>query len=102
MTIGDILDKGDIGKTANFGINDHAALVEKMEAEKTFTEKLTEEQVANLAAYFVTLPSEIAMKLWTVMGEGDIDNTVALHQREVDGTPVSTFLVELLTGNTPE
>ena len=73
-----------------------------MEAEKTFTEKLTEEQVANLAAYFVTLPSEIAMKLWTVMGEGDIDNTVALHQSEVDGTPVSTFLVELLTGNTPE
>ena len=102
VTIGDILDKGDIGKTANFGINDHAALVEKMEAEKTFTEKLTEEQVANLAAYFVTLPSEIAMKLWTVMGEGDIDNTVALHQSEVDGTPVSTFLVELLTGNTPE
>ena len=102
VTVGDILDKGDIKKTADFGINDHAALVEKMEAEKIFEAKLTKEQVTNLGAYFVSLPSEIAMKLWTVMGEGDIDNTVALHQTEVKGTPVSSFLVELLTGKGTE
>jgi hypothetical protein len=38
------------------------------------------------------------MKLWTVMGEGNVDNTVALHQTEVNGVAVSSFLVELLTG----
>ena len=97
-----ILNDGQIEKTANFGINDHAALVEKMEAEKAFEDLLTETQVQNLAAYFVTVPSEIAMKLWTVMGEGNVDNTVALHQTEVDGVAVSSFLVELLTGQTPQ
>jgi hypothetical protein len=99
VTVAMILDEGQIEKTSNFGINDHAALVEKMEAEDVFKDALTEAQVANLAAYFVTVPSEIAMKLWTVMGEGNVDNTVALHQTEVNGTAVSSFLVELLTGN---
>ena len=98
VTVADILDNGNVEKTSNFGINDHAALVEKMEAEKVFVDPLTEAQVANLAAYFVTVPSEIAMKLWTVMGEGNVDNTVALHQTEVNGVAVSSFLVELLTG----
>ena len=100
VTVEMILEKGQIEKTAEFGINDHAALVEKMEASKVFQEPLPAEQVTNLAAYFVTVPSEIAMKLWTVMGEGNVDNTVALHQTEVDGTAVSSFLVELLTGQT--
>jgi len=98
VTVADILDNGNVEKTSNFGINDHAALVEKMEAEKVFVDPLTETQVTNLAAYFVTVPSEIAMKLWTVMGEGNVDNTVALHQTEVNGVAVSSFLVELLTG----
>ena len=99
VTVEMILEKGQIEKTAEFGINDHAALVEKMEASKVFEKPLPAEQVTNLAAYFVTVPSEIAMKLWTVMGEGNVENTVALHQTEVNGTAVSSFLVELLTGN---
>tara|TARA_R100001510_G_scaffold56932_1_gene63551 strand:+ start:198 stop:1265 length:1068 start_codon:yes stop_codon:yes gene_type:complete len=98
VTIEMILEKGQIEKTAEFGINDHAALVEKFEAAKVFETPLPPEQVTNLAAYFVTVPSEIAMKLWTVMGEGNVENTVALHQTEVNGTAVSSFLVELLTG----
>jgi len=98
VTIEMILEKGQIEKTTDFGINDHAALVEKMEAANIFEEPLPAEQVTNLAAYFVTVPSEIAMKLWTVMGEGNVQNTVALHQTEVNGTAVSSFLVELLTG----
>ena len=98
VTVANILDEGKIEKTAEFGINEHAALVEKMEAEEVFKAALTETQVKNLGAYFVSVPSEIAMKLWTVLGSGDVNNTVALHQTEVNGKPVSTFLVELLTG----
>mgnify|MGYP003116569224 FL=1 len=98
VTVANILDEGQIEKTAEFGINEHAALVEKMEAEEVFKAVLTETQVQNLGAYFVSVPSEIAMKIWTVLGEGNVDNTVALHQTEVNGTPVSNFLVELLTG----
>ena len=98
VTVEMILDEGQIEKTAEFGINDHSALVEKMEAAEVFKAELTEEQVGNLARYFLTLPSEVAMKLWTVLGNGELQNTVALHQAEVDGQSVSGYIVELLTG----
>ena len=100
VTIEDILDAGDLSKTAKWGINDHSAMIEKFEAAEVFKETLTEEQIANLAAYFVSLPSEVAMKLWTVLGDTDnIDNVVALHKAETaDGKRVSDHLVEILGG----
>jgi hypothetical protein len=101
VTIEDILDAGDLSKTAKWGINDHAAMIEKFEASNVFTETLTEDQVSNLANYFVSLPSEVAMKLWTVLGDTDnIDNVVALHKAEAaDGRRVSEHLVEILGGS---
>ena len=99
VTVEMILDDGKIEKTSDFGINEHSALVEKMEAVKSFKDRLTDGQVQNLADYFLTLPSEVAMKLWTVLGQGEIENTVALHQATgSDGTAVSAYIVELLTG----
>jgi hypothetical protein len=104
VTIEDILDNGEFDKVDKWGINDHAAMIEKFEAAKIFSETLTPEQVTNLAEYFVRLPSEIAMKLWTVLGDADhIDNVVALHKAETtDGRRVSDHLVEILGGNTDE
>ena len=61
VTIEDILDKGKIELTENFGINDHNALVEKMEAKEIFAAALSEERVNNLAKYFISLPSEVGM-----------------------------------------
>ena len=98
VTVEDILVNGELGKVAEFGINDHCALVEKMESTEVFKNQLPAEQINNLAAYFLTLPSEVAMKLWTVLGDGHIDNTVALHQSVVDGVPVAGHIVTLLTG----
>ena len=100
VTVENILDDGQIDRTKDFGINDHSALVEKMEATEVFKAELPTEQIANLGAYFLTLPSEVAMKLWTVLGNGELNNTVALHQCEVDGVAVSAYIVELLTGQT--
>ena len=99
VTVADILENGAIEKTAEFTINDHCAMVEKMEAVNAFATALPAEQIQNLGAYFLTLPSEVAMKLWTVLGNGELQNTVALHQCSVDGQPVSGYIVELLTGN---
>jgi hypothetical protein len=99
VTWQDVVVDGNIEKTAAFGINDHCALVEKFEAAEVFKTELPTDQLENVAAYFLTLPSEVAMKLWTVLGNGEIKNTVSLHQCEVDGVGVSAFLVELLTGN---
>ena len=89
-----VVVEGQIDKTAQFGINDHSALVEKMEASNVFADELPADQIGNVANYFLTLPSEVAMKLWTVMGNGELKNTIALHQ--TDG--VSGYIVELLTG----
>jgi len=81
VTPEDILANGNISLTEKFGINDHSALVEKMEAAGSFNDKLKKKELKNLAAYFKTLPSEVAMKLWyslTASG-GDIQNTISLH-----------------------
>ena len=102
VTIEDILVEGNIERTANFGINDHNALVEKMEAKDIFSQPLPVEQVGNLAKYFMTLPSEVGMKLWTVVGQGSNENVIALHGAAPDGNPISTHLVELMTGKTTE
>ena len=101
VTVEDIIIKGQVKKTKDFSINDHCALVEKMEAEKLFDTELPEKQIKNIGAYFLTLPSEVAMKLWTVMGAGgELKNTIALHGCTVRGKAVSAYIVTLLTGKT--
>ena len=99
VTIEMILNDGQVSKTSDFGINEHCALIEKMEASDTFAEELDGDSIQNLANYFVTLPSEAAMKLWTVLGKGDNANVIALHKSTAaDGTKVSARMVQMLTG----
>jgi len=99
VTIEMILDEGKIEKTSDFGVNEHCAIIEKMEASESFSEELAEDKVQNLANYFVTLPSEAAMKLWTVLGKGDNSNVIGLHKATAaDGTKVSARMVQMLTG----
>jgi MoxR-like ATPase len=103
VTIEDVIDDGNIDKTNTFDINEHNALIEKMEAKNIFGAKLEASQIQNLANYFVSLPSECAMKLWTVLGQGALENTTALHQsNSSDGHAISSHMVELLTGNATE
>ena len=99
VTVDDILIQGNFAKVADFGINDHTAIIDKFEAEETFHEELDQDRIDNLARYFVMLPSEVAMKLWTVMGKGDVNNTVKLHKSEVDGESVSKHFVRLINGS---
>jgi len=99
VTVEDILIKGDFSKVGDFGINDHTALIDKFEGAESFKKELPQDQVDNLARYFVMLPSEVAMKLWSVLGTGALNNTIKLHQSEVDGNSVSEFLVKILAGD---
>jgi hypothetical protein len=99
VTVEMVLDDGKVSKTKNFGINEHCALIEKMAAAQVFNPVLSENQVTNLATYFVSLPSEPAMKLWTVLGAGENSNVIALHKAEAtSGEKVASRIVELLTG----
>jgi midasin (ATPase involved in ribosome maturation) len=99
VTIEDILDYGNFTKVSDFGINDHTALIDKFEASDCFKSELDQDKVDNLARYFIMLPSEVAMKLWSVLGNGEINNTIKLHQSEVDGNSVSDYLVKILAGD---
>ena len=102
--IKDILVDGALEKVEDFAINEHTALVEKMEANATFKEPLPDEQIQNLAAYFLKLPSEVAMKLWTVMGQPDnnLTNTIRLHQAKVGEIVISSRMVEMLKADDSE
>ena len=102
VTIEDLLDNGEIDKTADWGINDHSAMIEKFSSSEVFVDDLSESQIQNLANYFVSVPSEVAMKLWTVLGESDnTNNVISLHKAETsEGKRVSDHLVEILGGST--
>ena len=106
VTIEEVLDDGNIDATSGFDLNDHCALIEKMEASDVFAEPMNEARVQNLANYSVRLPSEAFMKLWTVVGKTDVaecSNTTALHQAVADnGVKVSSYIVEILTGNSTD
>ena len=99
VTVEMILDDGQVDKTNNFNINEHCALIEKMEASEVFANELNDDQCKNLANYFVSLPSEAVMKLWKALGTGNVDNVTRFHKTEADnGETVGNKLVTILTG----
>jgi len=101
VTVEDVLVDGKVEKTADFSVIEHVALVDKMDAAEVFHAILPEEQVLNLANYFVTMPSEPAMKLWEVLGRQDCadDNVMALHgATSSSGVAVADHLTIMLTG----
>ena len=94
-----VVNDGQVEKTEAFDINEHSALVEKIEHAGILSERLSDERVTNLAAYFEKLPAEIAMKLWSAVGKGASsgddaevtkDNIVRFHSK------VQTSLMKLL------
>jgi len=97
VSVENLLDEGRMDMVEDFGINEHTAMIDKLEAAQVFEAELSEERVQNLADYIVMLPSEVAMKLWTLLGNGPLDNTVAVHRAESrGGKKVSAYLVEIL------
>jgi hypothetical protein len=67
VTIEDILIDGKIEKTKDFGLVDHVALIEKMDAAEIFTEAIENFVIVNLVSYFDALPAEARMKLFTTL-----------------------------------
>jgi len=97
VTISDILDKG---KCPDVDMNQHCALIDKMGASDRFKNTLNESELTNLADYFIFLPSEAAMKLWTMVGQANQDNAISFHAtRSHDDRAVGNYLVEILTGD---
>jgi len=80
VTVDQLLNGERVEALAAFSLNEHCALIEKVEAEETCKTELNDDQIGNLANYFTTLPSEAAMKLWGVISQGGVqDNVVKFH-----------------------
>lgn len=67
VTVEDILIHGKVEKTKDFGLVDHVALIDKMEAAGHFNTNLDIALIENLASYFDTIPSEAQMRLFTTL-----------------------------------
>tara|TARA_R110001592_G_scaffold212612_3_gene465031 strand:- start:487 stop:1545 length:1059 start_codon:yes stop_codon:yes gene_type:complete len=101
VTVEDVLNNKAVEMTKDFGVNEHNAMVEKLEGSEILKEKLSDEHIQALTNYFVTLPSEVAMKFWQAIGRLNQDNAISLHKStSSDGIKISAFMVEMLTGKT--
>lgn len=79
-------------------INAHMALSEKFSSEEIFEQELTDEQIKNFAEYFVIAPSEVAMVLWSVIGNSSRINEYMpkFHgSRLSDGNTVAHHTVKM-------
>ena len=95
VTVDQLLAGDRVEALEAFSLNEHCALIEKIAAEKTCQRNLNELEVGHLANYFITLPSEAAMKLWGVISEGGIqDNVVQFHG--ANSGAVGTHLSKIL------
>ena len=95
VTVEQLLNGSREEQLASFGLNDHCAMIEKIDAEGVFKSEVPAEGIKNVANYFVTLPSEAAMKLWGVISSaGCQENVLNFHQAEDD--KVSNHLSKIL------
>ena len=80
VTVDQLLKGERVEALEAFSLNEHCAMIEKVEAEEICNKELSGEEIGHLANYFVTLPSEAAMKLWGVISTGGIQqNVVSFH-----------------------
>ena len=98
VNVSDIIDDGNFELIKDFANNDHLALIEKMKAVDLFSEPMSKNQLQNLAEYFVSLPSEIAMTIWTHIGKAKCSQNIAgFHGTTTkDGTKVNMHIVSLM------
>ena len=102
VTIEDILDAGKLDKTKDFGLVDHVALIEKMDAAGVFTASIPNSRLINLVNYFDTLPSEARVKLFTTLTAANsqisAENGSNFHKELANQGKVEAF-IKLLGGN---
>jgi len=101
VTPDDILVHGKVEKTSDFGLVDHVALIEKIDASGVFNTKMEESKMSNLVRYFDALPAEARMKLFTTLTKANnqvsADNGSNFHRELSRQGKVDAF-IRLLGG----
>ena len=95
VTVEQLLNGDRVDALAAFSLNEHCALIEKVEAEEILKAEISDGHLVNLANYFVTLPSEAAMKLWGVISQAGVQENVVKFHGANDGA-VGSHLSKIL------
>jgi hypothetical protein len=95
VTVPQLLAGERVEALAAMSLNEHCAMIEKLEAEEACKAELSDEAVENLANYFITLDSEAAMKLWGVISTGSVQDNVVKFHRANNGM-VGSHLAKIL------
>jgi len=73
-------------------VNDHLALIEKIQASDKLKTKLDAKSLKNISEYIRMVPAEASMKLWKIAGNANVFNAVELHKLCND------YIVSIMTG----
>ena len=95
VTVEQLLEGERVEALEAFSLNEHCAMIEKVEAEEILKAELSDDHLINLANYFVTLPSEAAMKLWSVISQAGVQENVVKFHGANDGA-VGAHLSKIL------
>ncbi len=69
VSVEDLLDKCDMNKFAKWGVSEHCSYIQKLATSPRLAKELSTKEMTNVATYFVSLPSEAAMKLFDTLNE---------------------------------
>ena len=95
VTVEQLLNGERKDALAAMSLNEHCAMIEKVEAEEVCKAEFSDAHVNNLAEYFVSLPSEEAMKLWSVISQAGVQENVVKFHGANDGA-VGSHLSKIL------
>jgi len=101
----DIIDRGRWEETKSWGLNDHLAMINRISNSGMLSVALSEQQLKNVANYFVHLPSEAGSQFWVAFcGKEEDDfqnpNMESFNQTRADnGLTVGEYFYQFLTGN---
>ena len=95
VTVEQLLNGERVDALAAMSLNEHCAMIEKIEAEEICKAEFSDGHVNNLAEYFVSLPSEAAMKLWSVISQAGVQENVVKFHGANDGA-VGSHLSKIL------
>jgi len=95
VSVEQLLNGERVEALAAMSLNEHCAMIEKIDAEEVCKAEFSNEHVKNLAAYFITLPSEAAMKLWSVISQAGVQENVVKFHGANDGA-VGSHLSKIL------
>tara|TARA_Y100000034_G_scaffold59657_1_gene72510 strand:+ start:262 stop:1332 length:1071 start_codon:yes stop_codon:yes gene_type:complete len=85
-------------KVNKFDINQHNAMIEKMNAVELFAGKIPPRKMKNLAEYFVRMPAEPAMVLFEkIVTSADV-NVPAFHKLKTSKGAIKVHIVKIMKG----